>query len=200
MPHLFLCVCVCVAEMLSLSYASRVGELREMRLLARVLAVQTVICKNKTAEVSRRIQVKNPDRDHGKWWIRHWHGVSPSSQGIPTLVWRSECDGLCCELVIKVPGVCLWCHLRFEQWGKLAQGRRLVKCHSIGTYWISKITTCRQRFVTRAALFTYCLFTLCISEVLNISTGGQIRAASFLTDSEITFWEPLININLTKNG
>lgn len=29
------------------------------------------------------------------------------SRKILTLVWRSECDGLCCELLIKVPGVCL---------------------------------------------------------------------------------------------
>lgn len=48
----FVCLCVCVAEVLSLSYASRVGELGEMCWLARVLAVQTGICKNKTQEMS----------------------------------------------------------------------------------------------------------------------------------------------------
>lgn len=59
------CVFVCVAEMRSLSYASRIGELREMCLLAGILTVQAVICKKKTAEVSGHIPVQNPERSHG---------------------------------------------------------------------------------------------------------------------------------------
>lgn len=45
-------------KMLSLSYASRVRKLWEMCLLAGVLAVETVICKNKTTEITSHIIAK----------------------------------------------------------------------------------------------------------------------------------------------
>lgn len=44
--------------MLSLSYAGRVRKLGEMCLLAGVLAVQTVICKNKITEIISHIIAK----------------------------------------------------------------------------------------------------------------------------------------------
>lgn len=118
--------CVWVAEVLSLSYTSRVGELGEM---AGVFTVQTVVYKNKTAEITWHIPIKRNwsyttvGRSKPEWIVSftvHTWELN-CYYGVLTLIWRSECDCLRCELLIKVPGVCLWCHLWFEKWGELTQ-------------------------------------------------------------------------------
>lgn len=77
-------MCVCVAEVLSLSYTSRVGELGEMCLLAGVLTVQTVICKNKTTEIT--FQSRNLDHGlcssgHATVHCQYGWGSNPVSRG-----------------------------------------------------------------------------------------------------------------------
>lgn len=87
-------------------------------MLAGVLAVQTVICNKITEITSNIIAKKNAPRswtvvDQALPHSTHTMPLSRTcklynySQRILTLVWRSECDGLRCELLIKIPGVCL---------------------------------------------------------------------------------------------
>lgn len=40
---------------------------------------------------------------------------------ILTFLWWGDCDGLSCELLIKVSGVCLRRHLRLERRNELGQ-------------------------------------------------------------------------------
>ena len=50
---------------------------------------------------------------------RRWTGAD-----LLTLIWRSYRDSLCCELIIKVARVCLWCYLGLKWWNKLRRRRK----------------------------------------------------------------------------
>ena len=75
--RLFVCVwrvCVCVAEIVSLSYAGRIGELGEMCLLAGVLTIQTVICKTNNrkcqcAQTVKTVVVHQPNLGENSKWL-----------------------------------------------------------------------------------------------------------------------------------
>lgn len=64
--------------------------------------------------------LKTDGKDHTslETWI--------TGAGLLTLVWRCYCNGLCCELIIEVTCVCLWCDLGLKRWNKLQRRWRSV--------------------------------------------------------------------------